>query len=447
MGPFRLLKPGRFVTADGSEVEFSETDLRATAEAYDPSLHEAPIVIGHPQDNEPAWGWVAALRWGKGHLWALPWNVEPAFAELVSQRRYSRVSASLYRPDSPANPKPGVWYLRHVGFLGAQPPAVKGLPPVRLSEANGVVVLEDLQAASEPGLVDRVREALLQLLGRQAAELQEERWRIGGARDLPLLDDDSWDGDAAREAMVRLAGGDPGSEDFDWSVLRRGHVIYDAAEPRLLGSYKFPFAKVVDGELRASRRGLIAVLQRAPQADVPESLRERIAAFARAYLRRFEEEEENMSEAIEAITRERDELRAQVEALTRELASLRERERRAAAEALLRDLAREGKVLPAEAAALAELLVLAGSSTVELGEGDKKQTLRDWLEAWLRGLPPRVPLGRSRAGVDLEEGSAAFRVPPGYSVDREKLELLERARAVAREKQVDLSDAIRMVAR
>jgi hypothetical protein len=154
-----------------------------------------------------------------------------------------------------------------------------------------------------------------------------------------------------------------------------------------------------------------------------------------------------MSEAIEAITRERDELRAQVEALTRELASLRERERRAAAEALLRDLAREGKVLPAEAAALAELLVLAGSSTVELGEGDKKQTLRDWLEAWLRGLPPRVPLGRSRAGVDLEEGSAAFRVPPGYSVDREKLELLERARAVAREKQVDLSDAIRMVAR
>ncbi len=49
---------------------------------------------------------------------------------MVKAGRFKSRSASFYHPDNPNNPKPGVYYLRHVGFLGAQPPAVKGLKAV-----------------------------------------------------------------------------------------------------------------------------------------------------------------------------------------------------------------------------------------------------------------------------------------------------------------------------
>lgn len=436
MGPIAILRPGRYTSADGTPVEFSEADLRQAAEAYDPSLHEAPIVVGHPEHDAPAWGWVRALRYD-GLLWALPWQVDPAFAELVRAGRYRKVSASLYRPDSPANPKPGVWYLRHVGFLGAQPPAVKGLPQVQLQDAEGVVVLREVDLPK-----DAVRRLLAWLGISGEPRLQEEDWRIGGDPDLELVDDDSWDGDAARDAMVRLAGGDPQSDDFDWEVLRRGHVVYNAAEPRLLGSYKFPFAKVVNGELRASRRGLVAVLQRAPQADLPARLRDRIAAFARRYL----EEVEMAEKEIAALEQERDALRKQVAELQQALERAQAEQRKRAAAELADALVREGRVLPAERDAVVELLCLAEASSVKLGEGEQAQPLRAWLEAWLKQLPQRVPTGKSQAGQEPKaRGGFRFLVPPGYEVDREKLALLEEAHELARARSIDLSEALKIV--
>ena len=32
------------------------------AAAYNPAQREAPLCIGHPKDNKPAWGWVQALQ-------------------------------------------------------------------------------------------------------------------------------------------------------------------------------------------------------------------------------------------------------------------------------------------------------------------------------------------------------------------------------------------------
>ena len=51
----------------------------------------------------------------------------PQFTDWVAAGRYKKRSASFYTADHPSNPTPGKPYLRHVGFLGAQPPAVKGL--------------------------------------------------------------------------------------------------------------------------------------------------------------------------------------------------------------------------------------------------------------------------------------------------------------------------------
>lgn len=126
----------------GAELAFSETDLAATAAAYDPALAEAPIVVGHPAHDAPAYGWVKSLAFAEGTLEAEPDQVDPAFAEMVAAGRFKKISASFYPPESPNNPVPGVYYLRHVGFLGAQPPAVKGLRTPEFADASEAVTFE-----------------------------------------------------------------------------------------------------------------------------------------------------------------------------------------------------------------------------------------------------------------------------------------------------------------
>lgn len=138
-----IFKPGKHVAANGSAIEFSEADLERSIAAYNPAIHEAPIVVGHPKDNGPAYGWVSALSFDEGEMVAEVSQVDAEFAELVTAGRFKKRSASFYTPDAPTNPVPGVYYLRHVGFLGAQPPAVKGLREVAFAEDDGVIEFAD----------------------------------------------------------------------------------------------------------------------------------------------------------------------------------------------------------------------------------------------------------------------------------------------------------------
>lgn len=144
MKQVHIFKAGTHTSASGATLSFSEDDLAATVAAYDPKVHEAPIVIGHPKDNGPAYGWVKALDFREGVLIAEPDQVEPQFAEMVKAGRFKKRSASFYHPDAKNNPVPGVFYLRHVGFLGAAAPAVKGMKEVEFAaDDDGVVEFTD----------------------------------------------------------------------------------------------------------------------------------------------------------------------------------------------------------------------------------------------------------------------------------------------------------------
>ena len=110
--------------------------LARTVSAYDPAKHEAPLVIGHPAHDRPAYGWVQSLAFSEGLLKAAPRDIQPTLKEHVEAGRYKKISAGFYHPQAPGNPAPGVYYLRHVGFLGAQPPVVKGLPPVQFADSD-----------------------------------------------------------------------------------------------------------------------------------------------------------------------------------------------------------------------------------------------------------------------------------------------------------------------
>lgn len=149
--PLHIFRTGSHIDIGGREVSFSETDLAAIANGYDPAVHEAPLVVGHPKTDDPAFGWVQALRVGAdGGLEAIVHQVEPAFAESVGAGRFKKISPSFYSPTSPRNPKPGAYYLKHVGFLGAVPPVVKGLRPVEFAEAETDDDLFEFSEAVEP---------------------------------------------------------------------------------------------------------------------------------------------------------------------------------------------------------------------------------------------------------------------------------------------------------
>jgi hypothetical protein len=149
-----IFKPGKWTTMSGESIEFSAADVAATATAFDPRLGKAPLVIGHPATDDPAQGWADSLIANDRGLFAKPAQVDPAFAESVRAGRYGTVSAKFYRPTDLNNPKPGVWYLRHVGFLGAAAPGVKGLDDPSFAAGDDCVCFQEGVAFSEWDDVD-----------------------------------------------------------------------------------------------------------------------------------------------------------------------------------------------------------------------------------------------------------------------------------------------------
>jgi hypothetical protein len=162
MKPLAIFKPGKHIASSGVAVEFTQQDVESIAATYDPAISEAPLVIGHPESNNPAYGWVASLSFAGGLLKAIPKAVTEEFANWVNAGFYKKISASFYTPDNPNNPSPGNYYLRHVGFLGAQPPAVKGMPDPSFSELDIVIMIDFAESnlmlpASGDDFINKVR--------------------------------------------------------------------------------------------------------------------------------------------------------------------------------------------------------------------------------------------------------------------------------------------------
>lgn len=186
MPKLQIFRAGRHTDMHGRSIEFSDADLAACAAAYDPAKFEAPLVVGHPDINAPAYGWVKSLAHAEGSpLEAVPDQVDPAFAEMVNAGRFKKISASFYMPDAPGNPSPGVWYLRHVGFLGAAAPAVKGLKNASFAaDEPGVVLFADAWAMSIVAQLFRsLRDSLIARFGIDDADKALASWQIQSLED------------------------------------------------------------------------------------------------------------------------------------------------------------------------------------------------------------------------------------------------------------------------
>lgn len=365
MKPLHIFKPGKHTAMSGADFNFSESDLAATVRAYDPALHEAPLVLGHPKHDAPAGGWVQSLQHNADGLLAEPSQVDPAFAELIDKGRFKKISASFYHPDSPSNPVPGVYYLRHVGFLGSMPPAVKGLRPIELAEdEEGVVEFADFGHETSASLWRRLRDWLISDRGLEVADQVIPDWQINTLAETARRDD----------------------------------------EPRP------------------------AFTEPTPPATIEEST--------------------VTPEEIAAIQAENERLKGQVQQHQEQQLKTRQESIHATNVAFAEELVGAGKLLPKHTTALIAALDFAeaGDTPLEFGEGDDRQPVVDGLKAIFKDLPDQISFAE-QARKD-RQGAAESIVDPEFAeknTDPDRLDLHQRATALAADKGIPYESAVRQL--
>lgn len=131
-----VFKAGTHTDASGSTRDWTTDDIDLMVALYnnqsEDSKHEAPVVIGHPEDDSPAYGWVEELKRDGDVLLAKLKDLAPEFVEWVQKGLYKKRSISVYSD----------LLLKHVGFLGGVPPAVKGMADPKFKNEKNAIVIE-----------------------------------------------------------------------------------------------------------------------------------------------------------------------------------------------------------------------------------------------------------------------------------------------------------------
>jgi hypothetical protein len=173
-----LFKTGRHVGFDEAgkkvAVEVTPDFLRAVADNYDPALHEAPACIGHPENDAPAYGWVDGMRVEGNMLQAQFADTDAGFEQIVNAGRYKKRSPKFYLDEQGCGKFP---YLRHVAWLGAEPPAVKGMRDVQrhaqFSEDEGETVAFEIEFSEGEGMTTENKTTDAQVEGAVKKFLKE----------------------------------------------------------------------------------------------------------------------------------------------------------------------------------------------------------------------------------------------------------------------------------
>lgn len=144
-----IFRSGDQTDSAGRTKSWTDEDLDTVATKYnnqaDDERHEAPVVIGHPVTDSPAYGWVEELKREGNVLLAKLKDLTPQFIEWVKAGLYKKRSISLYEDLT----------LKHIGFLGAVPPAVKGLAdPVFNSDLNSCEYEYEEKAPDKQDVID-----------------------------------------------------------------------------------------------------------------------------------------------------------------------------------------------------------------------------------------------------------------------------------------------------
>lgn len=240
-----ILRSGAGIGLDGKTSVLSETDLAGLVASYDALGNPAPIVVGQPKLDDPAYGWIKRLGLAGSGVQATVEHIEPAFAAAVKAGSYPTISASLYRPDSNGNPAPGRWYLRHISFSGASAPAGKGRGQVSFAEPDGSTA--QLRAVVSNGIKTRFNLPCGRMMTCDSEELAAR------ARDVRECHRTLSFADAVIVAILDVALDDP--------VVSFGERDPNSETAQRALLYRMKRAKMIDPSLTFSEAKAVAELQ------------------------------------------------------------------------------------------------------------------------------------------------------------------------------------------
>lgn len=181
-GFVEVFKAGTHTDSKGRQVTFSRADVEQMVENH--KLGAAPAVIGHPKDTAPAYAQVGEYKLDDdGRLFAKFDKINPAFEAGVESGAYYNRSLSVIKD------KLHGWRVRHVGWLGAMPPAIDGLQPVEFAvefsaddetcfefAAPGYSLVWGLESAAK--LMRSLRDHLIEKESLAVADAVLPQWQI-----------------------------------------------------------------------------------------------------------------------------------------------------------------------------------------------------------------------------------------------------------------------------
>ena len=401
-----VFKPGRHTASNGKTINFTLRDLQQIVSSYDPSKHEAPLVVGHPKHDAPAYGWTKALRINaRDRLEVVPQQLDPQFAELVRKGSYKKRSISVYEPDNPQNPVPGVYYLRHVGFLGAQAPAVKGLREVEFAASGGLTfefAASDLSGRLR-GALDKFRELLGQL--GEAGESEDAAALTAELEQLATeVETEGAGGEISEEQAAEVA------ETAATDVVAE---LPDDLEPELVATIEAVIERRVAEALAAHAADTADLSEPArvrkpvsPPTPAPKQMDPALRAKSAELAKR---------EALLA-QREKEQRKREKEQRKREHLSFLER------------TLESGRPLPCtrdDALTLLEALDTIPAGTVSFGENDERTPLDVFRDSFIGSLKQQIVYAEVSGGADFAEStnsaSAIADRAAKYQAEQEKL--------------------------
>lgn len=233
---------------------YTNEDLQNSAKAYERARVTAPWTVGHEITNgQAAAGWIRSLVYresptGVGELWALS-DFNALGQKIIAEETHKNKSISFYPPDSPYNPEPGAYFVRHVAMLGAEMPALTGLGMIGTTDFSEGVPEDLLEYNISPDLFEadsysftmndfETIKASLQALAHQVAVLTkamlEDQIEDIGENEPAAADV------AIDEAAVCAACGDkpkPMAEEMSKAVIEEMpkdyKALYEAAQEEL----------------------------------------------------------------------------------------------------------------------------------------------------------------------------------------------------------------------
>lgn len=380
-------------------ISFTDNDIREIAQNFSKLKQEVgldvPLKVDHTDEAEAIIGWITDVYEKENRLYADAEITEPVAYEKIVRGTWKKVSCEIYLDFTDEDGKSYGKALRAVAIVAhPQVKKIRGLEVARFFERilTGKevmkVALKDAISTAFGWLSERFKKLAEEVEEEDIVEFSAVRHSL----EYSLVEEGSWDADAAIERLAKWASSDgSGTKDtIDWAKFREGFAWYDAENGDNFGAYKLPHHDIVNGRFSCVWRGVAAAMAALKGARggvaIPEADRRAVYNHLARHYEEFKRKAPEFSEILEseisekegddtmareleeklkALEEENAQLKAKIEELNAQLEKKLAEERERRVWAIIHSAIEKGKLLPAEKDRWAEYLLSLSDEDME----------------------------------------------------------------------------------